>query len=525
MNYVVGSGPAGISCATALLRQGHRVTLLDAGVRMEPERRAIVAELSGSAPTAWKPAHLDALRRGLSVAGSRVPDKRAYGSDFTFQDVERYLPMTSRGTDVRPSLAAGGLSNVWGAAILPYRAADLAGWPIGIADLESHYDAVTSWMPTSAGSDDGLSTEYRLHAPTPDALRPSRQAADLLRHLEAHAEALHRDGYRFGRSRLAVRAVPSPQGPGCVYCGLCLYGCPYGLIYNAADTLDTLRSHPQFSYEADVVVRRVHESGTRVLIDAESRTDGAPRQFEGGRAYLAGGVLGTTRIVLESMEAYDRPVLVRDSQYFLLPLMSRRRARAIDEEPLHTLAQAFIEIDNPRVSRYNVHLQVYTYNDWFDRAVGLSWLPSRLREEAIGRLLVVQGYLHSDESTPITMRVQRPAADRPAQVTLESVRSAATTRAVKRVAGSLVRHARALGAIALTPLLQICAAGRGYHCGGTLPMRARPGPYETDTLGRPRGFARVHVVDASSFPTIPAGPITLSVMANAHRIGSADLSS
>jgi choline dehydrogenase-like flavoprotein len=52
-------------------------------------------------------------------------------------------------------------------------------------------------------------------------------------------------------------------------------------------------------------------------------------------------------------------------------------------------------------------------------------------------------------------------------------------------------------------------------------MRENPGEYETDRLGRPGGWERIHVVDSSVFPSIPATTITMSVMANAHRIGAA----
>jgi choline dehydrogenase-like flavoprotein len=50
-------------------------------------------------------------------------------------------------------------------------------------------------------------------------------------------------------------------------------------------------------------------------------------------------------------------------------------------------------------------------------------------------------------------------------------------------------------------------------------MRAQPGAFESDSLGRPSGWSRVHVVDASVLPAIPSTTITFSVMANAHRIG------
>jgi len=61
--------------------------------------------------------------------------------------------------------------------------------------------------------------------------------------------------------------------------------------------------------------------------------------------------------------------------------------------------------------------------------------------------------------------------------------------------------------------------GRGYHCGGSIPMRENPKPFESDRLGRPHGWSRIHAVDATVLPSVPATTITFSVMANAHRIG------
>ena len=84
----------------------------------------------------------------------------------------------------------------------------------------------------------------------------------------------------------------------------------------------------------------------------------------------------------------------------------------------------------------------------------------------------------------------------------------------------LAKAARLAGMIALTPLARLNPLGSSFHCGGTFPMRENPKQGETDVLGRPAGFHRVHLIDASVFPTIPASTITFSVMANAHRIAS-----
>jgi choline dehydrogenase-like flavoprotein len=69
-------------------------------------------------------------------------------------------------------------------------------------------------------------------------------------------------------------------------------------------------------------------------------------------------------------------------------------------------------------------------------------------------------------------------------------------------------------------MLHSTCPGQGFHFGGSFPMQRRPGPFASDCLGRPHGFTRVHAVDATVLPTVPATTITLTVMANAHRIGT-----
>ncbi len=68
--------------------------------------------------------------------------------------------------------------------------------------------------------------------------------------------------------------------------------------------------------------------------------------------------------------------------------------------------------------------------------------------------------------------------------------------------------------------------GASYHTGGGFPMRATPKKNtDTDTLGRPRGYQNVYLVDSTTFPSVPGTTIGLSIMANAYRIGTlADVS-
>jgi len=223
---------------------------------------------------------------------------------------------------------------------------------------------------------------------------------------------------------------------------------------------------------------------------------------------------------MRSLGLYDREARLKDSQYFLFPMLQARSVPRVAEESLHTLSQGFIEIFDETISPFAVHLQVYSYNDHLgqilDHKLGAlkHLFPKNL---LLGRFLLVQGFLHSDHSGAIVARLRREG-DNDVFDLSESL-NPETRPKIAQVLRKMTRQAFSLGAAPLAPLLQITEPGRSFHVGGSFPMAAAPGPGQTDRLGRPRGAERIHVVDATVFPTIPATTITLPVMANAHRIG------
>ena len=56
------------------------------------------------------------------------------------------------------------------------------------------------------------------------------------------------------------------------------------------------------------------------------------------------------------------------------------------------------------------------------------------------------------------------------------------------------------------------------HYAGTLPFSDDPQPFTLGTGGRLAGTRRVFVADGSGFRYLPANGLTLTLMANAHRI-------
>lgn len=498
--------------------------MIDPGIDLEPERREIVTRMHGTPPEQWRAEDLRVIRDNADPQAEGIPTKHIYGSDFPYRGAEHHVGLERLDVGAGPSLARGGFSNVWGAVVAPYHEDDIADWPSPTRELGQHYDAVLRLMHLSAEEDE-LAAQFPLHTRAHSPLRGSRQAEAFLKDCRASRHALAKAGIHIGRSRLAVRADPSGADPGCAYCGLCLYGCPYGLIYNSQSTLRVLERDSNFHYRTDVVVTRLNEKAQSVTIRGHSRTDDVPVELTAERVYLACGVFSTTRILLESLEAYDVPVTIRDSQYFLLPLLRYRGTRGVQSEALHTLAQAFMEIRDPEITPRTIHMEVFTYNDMMPAAAAsrLGLLAPLLEipvSEFLRRVIVNQCFLHSDLSATISACLTRGEAGEKARLLLEGRPNAEVRKVVAQVWRKLLAHRGQLRAVPVPPLIEIASPGRSYHSGGSFPMRTTPGPFECDVWGRPHGLQRVHAVDATTFPTLPATTITLPVMANAHRIGA-----
>lgn len=505
LHIVIGSGPAGVAAAMALLGRGRRVLMLDGGKALEPEAARRRDTMAATDPASWT----EATRAGWMTPQYATPrgQVRRYGSDFAMEPGEATLADLPGWFALRASRAAGGLSNLWGAAVLPCAAKDMAGWPISAADLQPHYRAVAGFMPISGISDDLEPLLPELPMEGRDGIEPSSQARELLARFTQGRAALAALGVRAGQARQAVAI-------GCRLCGLCLHGCPWGLIWKATDTLAELRKHPGFTYRPGAVVRRISE-GDGVTVHVEGGTEIAAT-----RAYLGAGVLETARILLASDSALAGLTL-RDSQHAFLPMLHRWRNRSRpDRGGFHTLPQAFVEIDSPGVSPFLVHAQIYTWNEHFPRDLIQNYARSipfsaPLFTRLARRLIVAQMFLHSDHSHRIALTL---SADGRLRARLAA--NPATAGVMKAAALHLGRAMAQVGLLPLTFAARPGAPGSSFHVGASVPMTAAPGRGQSDALGRPAGWQRLHLIDATSLPAIPATTITFSVMAHAHRIGA-----
>ena len=229
MIYIIGSGPSGMAAAVALVKRGLRPTILDAGVEADLSVTALKARLASVEPKDWSSEDLAGIKEMGQAGRSGIPRKLHLGSDFPYRDVDHRSGADAEHVTMLRSFARGGFSNVWGGVMQPLSSADFASWPVGVRDLAPHYGEVRKMMDL-----------------VPDGnVRVSAQSQAFYDDLKRHQKNLDRQGIHFDYAQLAVRTTDVGDKKGCRYCGLCLYGCPYDAIFNAANVLRSLASAGQ----------------------------------------------------------------------------------------------------------------------------------------------------------------------------------------------------------------------------------------------------------------------------------------
>jgi hypothetical protein len=211
---------------------------------------------------------------------------------------------------------------------------------------------------------------------------------------------------------------------------------------------------------------------------------------------------------------------------FMLPFASALPVRDPRERRDFTLNQFNMVVKLDEVGHDVSLLHFYTYNPAFLEALpGLlrtEW-SERPRAQLLRRLSVALGYLPSWRSPTIDIRIQarRDDAELPSLFVGGARPGAAGNAMLRQVLRRIVWSARALDLWPVLPMLRLSALGKSYHWGSVFPHSDRPnGRFASDLLGRVAPWKRIHLVDASVFPTVPATTFTLTIMANAHRITS-----
>lgn len=520
---VVGSGPAGANAAAALVERGRRVLMLDYGDTDDRYAQLIPPRTFREIRESDEEQHryflgddFEGVPLGPLSTGAQLTPPRVHVT----ASAKREMPVVSEDFRVAESLALGGLGGAWGAGVFPFDDEELSDWPISLADLLPHYDAVARRIGISVADDDLERFFGRPRAAMPP-LEVDSNADAVLRAYSRKRERLNGEGFFLGRTPLAVCTERlRDRGPES-YRDMDFWTDIDRSVYRPRWTIAELQSDARglFDYQHGLFVRRFEETQDGVNVVA-SRRDGSEATFRAPALLLGAGTLSTARIVLRSLSQRRRRVPLLCNPYTYAPLVNLPMLGREARDRRHSLAQlsAFYQPDLARGGRGAVQAQLYSWR---------TLLTFRLMKEApiahreslrIMRLLMtafgVLGIHHEDRRTERKHCLLRDDDRLEIHYALdadERARIESNERAI--LAGF-----RDLGCWTIKRVHP--GNGSSIHYAGTFPMSGDAKDGTTDAEGRLAGTRAVYLVDGSSFPYLPAKGLTFTIMANADRVAS-----
>jgi choline dehydrogenase-like flavoprotein len=498
---IIGSGPAGVSAAFPLVEAGLRVLMIDGAER----------DAAGSRPTGepWRK-RLGAGLEALVPEDGLTPKLRTPAGRRIVGDFHRAANVRGDGFVAVGALARGGLSRLWGGFVCEFGPDDLTGWPIVLDDLRPSYRMVTERIGVSGSATDELSTFYGSSEALLPSLPPGPTAARLLaRHDDRDAP-----DFALGLARSAILTVDRPGRQACNLSRDCLWGCERGAVYDARFDLAALRKRAVFRLvdQALAVGLAPCPGGWEV-----STQDG--RRFSAPRIVMAAGALGSATLLVPLLPDPSVELRLLSSPVLAMPLLMPWRIGRPLPERGYSLAQLGYRLrydggDHDYVTGSIYELSFLPMSSFATRLPLGRRAATELLSALAPALMVATAFFPGDCSD------NRLAWERRGNRCALEVRGgfdAGLPDKRRRVTQRLRRIWRRRGAWTL-PGTTLAAPGTDVHYGGPFGMGLQR-PHGTTRYGEMHAAPGIHIADGAAFPSLPSKHPTLTIMANADRIG------
>ena len=331
-------------------------------------------------------------------------------------------------------------------------------------------------------------------------------------------------GSELGRTRNAVITDPTaPQT--CHYTNKCMWGCPHNAIYSAAQDVARLEQHENFTYVDGAYVESIerNESGyTLACNDLDG--DRGRRAFQSELLVLAAGTLSTTRLVLDYLEYFDKPVDLGCHPAFALGVVVPELIGTRWADKNFALGHLAYKVDSGATTDDYAFGVVFSTegllaSDLIQHMPLTQPRAIRVAGALVPAMLVLNGYLHSRHGqASVTVSKTAQGASK---VRLAGEHAPSFQLARKRALRVLIPSLAKLGALPLPGSSKVAELGTDGHFCGTLPVSDEAKPLTTDSSGQLYGHDGLYIADGCVIPHMTAKHPTFTFMANADRIGRA----
>ena len=503
---VVGSGPAGAHAAWPLVEAGLNVAMIDGGVEDQNNFNLSYDENFESVRKNRQDQQF--LFFGKDLDGLNVPQDGDHASamlsgrfSYVSEKAAEFLPSKTLDLEVAQTLAKGGLSEVWGGATDALNEDELALLGLPKDEMGEYYQDVINRIGIS-----GPALNYK----TQSAAELSNHGASLLKRSQKNKSILEKLGLTMRPSALALLTEPLGERKATLYRDLDYWTNQGRSLYRARFTVEELERQTNFCYIKNNVVKSIHQSGDTAVvntIDFSHKFSRKENIFRARYVVVAAGALNTTRIFLKSFGMYDKKVNIITKPHIITPCLDYRFIGKVESVRKHSLCQLVLE----GASSYS---QIYTYKSLLLNKL-LNFSPLTVPESLSFFSLFISGMVLVDSRMPSFL-----SQDKTCKLINENGRDILkleykmNDRELSAIKVQMKIIKKGLRKLGLIPIKEVyMKEGSSAHYAGGMTEFAH-------INGKVNGFSRVFVADSSLWKALPSKPPTLTIMANANRIGS-----
>jgi hypothetical protein len=512
---IIGSGPSGVSAAFPLLNAGLRVLMVDGGAK--PTQLSPVEDY-----ISWRSNDSFQFDRmvghdyhALKTQNGNSPKLKVPSLAYVFDQFKLQNNIKSDSFVAVGSLASGGLSNAWGCGVARYSDEELESFPFPALELEKSYEEVVRRIGISGGCEDEMSSYFGLDQWSQPPIDLDNIHNYLLRKFNKSREQLIGLGFRLGRTRLAVLSRDFKGRQGCSLTGNCLWGCYRKSMYSSRDELSALMSFPRFKYLSGFIVSDlINLSNGFSGIQGKKISQNICEEITASKILLGAGTLASTRLALKLLE-YRMPFNLLSCPTAAFMLWVPRYFGQIKKSTFGSGQLAFnIQIDKS-ISVYGatfpttaIPVSEFVAHMPLGARSSIKFLRNLLSSCVVGNLFL-----------PGVFGGAKGRLDPSGELRLSHSKDPSIDYSMKIVTKALRSSYAKLGGILLPGSFTIGQAGSDIHYSGTIPMRSTPKIGETDPNGMVAGAKNIHIIDGACLPLLSEKPHTLTIIANADRIG------
>jgi len=483
---VVGTGAAALGALTVLLdKTDLEIIIYDVG------KKTVQAPLLDNPSKEWIVSFYNQIYKKIrAISGFKFPPpKTHFGEQISRQPVGRF--------SIFKSESFGGLTNYWGATMLPFTDRELKNWPVTRQELNPYYKKIAKVVGLAAGSDN--LDEYFSES---FSSKPKIKATAELNKLNQVVNRQKKDkDFKIvsGLNRCGLE-TREDKANHCVYCGECMAGCFNDSIYSARMTIKQYLKDERIKYVQAKVTKVIQKDG---LVQVETE-NGGKDIFS--KVFLCAGCLHSTEIVMRSLDIKEK-VVMADNAVYVFPILYFGRKLSQNDKYL-SLCNLILGCIPKDKNEHFAQVQIYPNFDYLWRynfPTKLWPIFKGLSSFVRPRISFARLYLHSDYSQAYSISLENN------QLIMDRGREAQAGKLVRRLISNIKKSVNHQG-FYIPPIPPIKQKGNTHYT-STLPF---DGEIKVSSLGEI--MPNVYLSDSATFLNSPAINPGFTIMANACRI-------